>query len=131
MQKSKLTVVVPKQPEIWKGKKLGKYILVFENSDTGTLTVYPDQRAPIVGDVLSYELKDEGFGNEVKVFEEYATPRLAPERGGGRGPDVEANINAIALTKSFIEAGKVEVEDYKAFFIECYEFMYSLKTNGQ
>ena len=127
MSKSKITVVVPQPDRNWGEKILKKDLLVFENGETGIYTTFPDKTQPTVGEELDFEIVDKGFGAEVK-------PVTGGTGGGGRPaqkktPEQEAMICSVAICKSALEGGKLEISGVKTTYLEMYAFfLHTIKT---
>ena len=125
MQTSKIKTVVHTGNKEWNGKVLKKYLVVFEDDQNGTLTVFPDGKEPAIGDEMTFEILDNGYGAEIK-----------PQKTGGGGgfkpkqwtPEQVAQQDAVKITCSAIESG-LKLSDYKQFFIECKDFMVQM-TKG-
>jgi len=124
--RAKIKTIVPQESKTWNGKELRKRLLVMEDGTTGELTLFPDNPEVEEGQEIEFEIQDRGYGKEIKIS------RPGGGGGGGRGgakksPEQEANLNAIAIAKSGIESGQVKIEDWKAFYLEAFEFF--LKFN--
>ena len=84
---SKITQVLPQPDKEWNGKILRKNQLTFENGEGGMHTTWPENNPQQVGETLTYELEDRGYGQEIKV------PKKSGGRfgGGGRAEDPAKN----------------------------------------
>jgi hypothetical protein len=129
MTKSKITQVVQTGTNTWKDKQLTKWLVVFENQENGTLTTgFNDgDKAPQVGEELEYTITDKGFGPEI----------VLPKTGGGfkgggykKTPEQEANLNAIAVTKSAIEGG-LDLKQWKPFYSDSYNYFLDFTKGTQ
>jgi hypothetical protein len=118
--KSVIKAIIPGQDKEWNGKILRKRQISFENGESGELTLFPEMEEVKPGQELEFEIQDRGYGKEIKISR--------PGGGGGRPggarktPEQEANINAIAVLKSALEGGQVKTEDWKAFYLEAFNF---------
>lgn len=122
MTKSKITQVFPTGSSEWNGKQLNKFLVTLENGENGTLTTgfSADDKTPEAGQELEYTLEDKGFGPEIKPVR-----AGGGSRGGGfakKTPEQEANLNAIAITKSALEGTKMPLSEWKQTYIEAYTF---------
>ena len=119
MKTSKVKQIIPQADKDWNGKVLKKDLIIFENEENGTLTTFPDNTQPVIGDELSYEIIDNGFGAEVKL-----------EKKGGKGggfnkawtPDQVAQQDAVKITCAAMSSG-LDLKTWKQFFVECKDFM--------
>ncbi len=120
MQKSKIQQVMQTGQSEWQGKQLTKFTLAMDNGDTGVYTIGfgADDKVPVVGDELEYEVLDKGYGPEIK-------PAKKAFAGGGGfkkwTPEQVAEQNALKITVAAIEAG-LKLKDYKACYTDAYKF---------
>jgi len=120
MKKSKITTVAPQPSKDWNGKTLLKDFVMFENGDSGTVTTFPDNKQPVVGDELEYDINETQWGTEIKL----------PKVGGGGGfkakawtPAQVAQQDAVKITSAALQGGILKPEDYRAFFSEAKAFL--------
>lgn len=111
MNKSKIKSIFQTGTSEWQGKQLRKYAVVLDNEDQGTLTLFPDNQEPKIGEEIEYELQDRGYGPEIKL-------KKSGGGGGGRAPRnprIDAMIPASGIVKSMIDKGlyktPVEIEN--------------------
>jgi hypothetical protein len=131
MESKKVKLVLKLASKDWNGKELRKRTIVFEDDTNGELTLFPDNEEVEVGQVLEYTTEDRGYGLEIKL------PRKSGGGGGGgfggakKTPAQEANLNAIAVTKSALEGDKLYPKDWKAFYVEAYNFFLSFANDPE
>jgi len=127
MQTSKIKTVVHTGNKEWNGKVLKKYLVVFEDDQNGTLTVFPDGKEPNIGDEMTFEIIDNGYGAEIK-----------PQKTGGGGGGFKAKTwttpqiaqqDAVKLTCAYIEQ-RGDVTEWKQFFVEAKQFMIAQIEQG-
>lgn len=126
MVTKKVKLVLKLADKEWNGKVLRKRTIVFEDDTNGELTLFPEMDEVTEGQDLEHEIINGNYGLEVKL------PRKGGKTGGGgfnkKTPEQEANLNAIAITKSAIEGG-LKLEDWKGFYIEAYDFFKNFAAN--
>jgi hypothetical protein len=127
MEKKKVKLVLKLADKDWNGKVLRKRTIVFEDDTNGELTLFPDNPEVEAGQVLEYTTEDRGYGLEIKL------PKTSGGGGGGfakKTPAQEANLNAIAITKSALEGG-LKLDTWKATYIEAYNFFLGFAANPE
>jgi hypothetical protein len=129
MESKKVKLVLKLADKDWNGKVLRKRTIIFEDDTNGELTLFPDNEEVEPGQVLEYTTEDRGYGIEIKL------PRKSGGGGGGgfakKTPAQEANLNAIAVTKSALEGDKLYPKDWKAFYIEAYNFFLQFASDPE
>ncbi len=122
MKTSKVVTIAVSGNSSWNGKELTKHFVLFENGETGTLTTgfQEGEVVPIIGAELSYEIVDKGFGPEVKLERKSTSTGF---KSKAWSPEQVSQQDAIKITSAALDGGKLELADYKLFFIECKNFM--------
>ena len=128
MQTSKIKTIIPQPDKEWNGKILRKRSLLLEDGTAGTVTLFPEAAELAEGQEIEYESEDKGYGVEIK---------LKREGGGGGGfkskawtPEQVAQQDAVKITCSALESGKLELKDWQMFFDQTKEFMLSKSTKA-
>lgn len=103
MEKSKIVTIAVQPDKEWQGKALRKRLVILDNSQSGTITLFPDDADIAEGQEIEYEMNDRGYGNEIKIKKESTGGGF----GGGKfkpNPKKEALISSTGVLKSLIDS---------------------------